>query len=176
MAQQLLAAGRDVAALYLLDAEGPGGRPRQPSQNGIGAYLGRLRRNFRGVVTGRWHKLRGEVIFQLEKLRLSLARHRWTAAFFQQHENGFAHQAAIDLAIAAYQPAPYPRPITLFRAGDDNRDTPEGIASGLGWGVVALAGVRLMDTSGTHLSMLQEPHIRELVAHMRPMLREAAPD
>lgn len=177
LAQQLLAAGRDVAALYLLDAEGPGGRPRRAPPGGITHYLSRLRRNFRGVVTGRWQTVRGELLFRLERLRLGLRRRGRVFGLLGHRGNVAAHQAAIDLAIAAYHPSPYPREITLFRAGDDHGDTPEGIASGLGWNLVAPAGLRMIQTGGAHLTMLQEPHVRELAGHMRPLLgRAAAPD
>lgn len=174
LAQQLLAAGRDVAAIYLLDAEGPGGRPQLQSRARLGDYLGKLRRNFRGVVSGRIQRLRGEVAFRFERLRLSLSRNRWTARFVGQPQTVSAHQAAIDLAISKYRPAPYPRELTVFVGRDNPLDTAEGIASGLGWKPVAPAGVRIIETAGFHLSMVYEPHLHELTQHLAPLLQQVA--
>ena len=141
----LIAAGRDVAALYLIDAEGPGGRPLKAVPRSLRHYLSRLRHNFRGVAAGRWKVLRTEIDFRLERLRLRLFRSVGVSG--QGVARGTtAHQAAIDLAIRNYQPLPYPREITVFRAADSDRDTPEGLASGLGWAMVAPRGVRIIDT------------------------------
>ncbi|MCT4332750.1 amino acid adenylation domain-containing protein [Paracoccus sp. YLB-12] len=172
LAQQLLAAGRDVAALYLLDAEGPGGRLQRKTRTGLRASLGKLRRNFRGIVIGKLQKLRGEMSFRFDRLRLSLSRNRWTGRLISQPQTVSAHQAAIDLAIAEYQPTPYPRELTLFVGRDNPLDTPEGIASGLGWRDVAPAGIRIIETAGIHLSMVYEPHLHELIDHLAVRLQQ----
>lgn len=174
LAQQLLAAGRDVAALYLLDTEGPGGRPRRAPPPDRAGKLRKLRHNFRGIVNSRWHRLHENLSFQLERLRLSLSRGRLSSRLVSRPQTDLAHQAAIDLAIAAYHPAPYPRRITLFVGRDNPFDTPEGIASGLGWNVVAPAGLHIIETAGLHLAMVHEPWLRELVRHLRPLLHETA--
>lgn len=174
LAQQLLAEGRDVAALYLLDAEGPGGRPQRKQPASLGQYVRKLRSNFTGILRSRLLRLRDEARFRVDRLQLSLSRHRLLGGIVRQPNTRLAHQAAIDLAVAEYQPASYPREITLFLGRDNVLDTLEGIASGLGWNVVAPAGVRVIETGGLHLAMVHEPHLRELVAHLRPLLREVA--
>jgi thioesterase domain-containing protein len=172
LAQQLLAAGRDVAALYFLDAEGPGGRPRRRPRTSLGGYVGKLRRNFRSIVSSRLQELRREFGFHFDRLRLSLSRNRWAKRLIRKPTTLNAHQSAIDLAISAYQPAPYPRQLTLFVGRGNPSDTPEGIASGLGWRCVAPKGVKIIETSGMHLSMVSEPDLHELVRHLAPLLQQ----
>lgn len=166
MAQQLLATGRDVAALYLLDAAGPGGRVQKFGRKSLRHYLSRLRHNFAGVASGRWHELRMELHFRCERLKLRLARALGSAGN-RYIRSITAHQAAIDLAIRSYKPTPYPREITVFRAADNLRDGPEVKENGLGWSIVAPKGVRIIDTAGQHLTMLGEPYVHELAAHLR---------
>ena len=174
LAQQLLARGCDVAALYLLDAEGPGGRPRRRPQRSVGAYAHKLRHNFRGVVAGRRQEFSNELKFRYNRLRLSLSRIPGISTFVRPSSTVAAHQAAIDLAIASYQPQPYTRKITLFVGRDNQFDTPEGIASGLGWDVVASGGLQVIETAGDHLTMIREPDLGELEQHLRPLLDNVA--
>ncbi|MFB9223137.1 non-ribosomal peptide synthetase [Paracoccus cavernae] len=170
LGQQLIAAGRDVAALYFVDAEGPGGRPAKAVPRSLRHYLSRLRHNFRGVAAGRWKVLRTEIDFRVERLRLRLFRSVGVSG--QGAARGTtAHQAAIDLAIRSYRPLPYPREITVFRAAGSDRDTPEGLASGLGWAMVAPRGVRIIDTDGEHLTILGEPYVEELADRLREDIR-----
>lgn len=172
LAQQLIAAGRDVWMIFMLDAEGPGGRPRRSRKKNARYYLRRVTLGLPDLVRHRTNLVRAEGAFQLERLRLSLERRGWVRAMGLGRNRGnvAAHQAAIDLAISAYVARDYPGEITVFRATDEHYDTPEGIATALGWAQVAPGRVRLIETGGTHLSMLHEPHVRELVAHMRPLL------
>lgn len=174
LAQQLLIAGRDVVALYLLDAEGPGGRPQRVAPKNMGHYLSVLRYDFGGAVQRKLERMRAEMRFWVARLHLNISRRNWLAGILSPPSNVLAHQAAIDLTLSAYQPQPYPREIIVVRAKEGNHDTPEGIASGLGWNVIAPAGLRLIETAGNHLSMLQEPHVCELGAHMSAMLNEEA--
>ena len=78
--------------------------------------------------------------------------------------------AANELAIAGYQARPYPRRLTVFRAADSRFDSPEAVASGLGWDPVAGAGLDLIEIPGEHLSMLEPPHVQCLAACLRRIL------
>ncbi|MCA2012742.1 amino acid adenylation domain-containing protein [Cereibacter sphaeroides] len=173
LAQQLIGAGREVGMVFMLDAEGPGGRPRRVRRKTAKHYIRRLTVELPDAVGRRVRLARDEASFRLERLRLSMARRGWGHSIGRPRGNVAAHQAAIDLAISAYQPQPYPGEITVFRATDEHFDTPEGIASALGWRDVAPGRVRLVETGGTHLSMLHEPHVRELAAHLRPLMARA---
>lgn len=166
LAQQLLARGRDVAGLYMIDAEGPGGRPQRNIRQPMRHYLSRLIRNFAGIMHGQSERIRTELDFRITRLRLRLQRRMGTQSIDMAH-NISAHQAAIDLAIRAYRPLPYPHEITVFRAAGSNRDTPEALASGLGWAEVAPGRVRMIDTGGDHLTILTEPHVAEFAIHLR---------
>ncbi|WP_068305214.1 non-ribosomal peptide synthetase [Pararhodobacter sp. CCB-MM2] len=175
LAQQLIAAGREVSMVFMLDASGPGGRPRRGRRKGIRHYASRLIRDFPGIVRHRVARWQDEASFHVEKFRLRFARHRLTPNLPLVKSNVAAHQAAIDLAISAYQPETYPGHITVFRATGEELDTPEGIASALGWRVVVGDRVQLIETGGTHLSMLHEPYVSELAQHLRPLLYLGSP-
>lgn len=169
LAQQLIASGREVAGLYLVDAEGPGGRPLSHDHHSMRYYLSRLRRNFFGVMRGRLALLQREIGFRVVRRYLRLRRLLGADNRTLAHSIA-AHQAAIDLAIAAYEPQPYPGEITVFRATNPDRDTPEGLASGLGWADCAPGRVRLIDTSGDHLSILKEPFVADFATHLGALL------
>lgn len=169
VAQQLIAGGREVAGLYLVDAEGPGGRPLSHEHRSFGYYASRLRKNFLGVLSGRLTLLQREIGFRVVRLYLRMRRMAGVDNRTLAHSVS-AHQAAIDLAIAAYEPQPYPGEITVFRATAPDRDTPEGLASGLGWGGCAPGRVRLIDTGGDHLSILKEPFVTDFAARLAALL------
>ncbi len=61
-----------------------------------------------------------------------------------------------------YDLKPYPGTITLFRAMDDQLRDVEFYANGYGWRDHA-DGVDIIDIPGNHVTMLQKPHITELV-------------
>ncbi|TAL41936.1 MAG: non-ribosomal peptide synthetase, partial [Methylovulum sp.] len=61
---------------------------------------------------------------------------------------------ATDQALKAYTPAPIPAPLTLFAAteGDAAR----------GWEMLAGHSLRIVPISGTHLGIIEPPHVRHL--------------
>lgn len=164
LAQQLLAAGREVAGLYILDAAGPGGRPQIARRKSVGGYLHALRTNFPAILRGRYERARMQIGFVVEKQRVildeRLSRREMSAVTLT------THIAALELRIRAYTPQPYPRPITVFRSTDNDADAPAAITSGLGWAPVAVGGVEVIDIPGDHLTVLEEPHVRELALHL----------
>ena len=92
------------------------------------------------------------------------------ASFFQIF-NVDDFVAANMLAIEAYEPAPYPRRLTIFRAAGDRFDSKRALETGLGWASVAQAGFDLTDTPGDHLGILDPPNVETLGAKISELLR-----
>ena len=70
----------------------------------------------------------------------------------------------------AYEPRPYPGPLTLFRAAIQEE---AGLPPDMGWRELALGGVTVLETPGDHLSMIQEPRVQILGEQLRACLNEA---
>ncbi|WP_425045845.1 non-ribosomal peptide synthetase [Primorskyibacter sp. S87] len=171
LAQRLIAAGREVRVLALFDAEGPAGRKslrglrklvihaRLTQSEGLG-YVG-------GIVSAKF----GDLRHKAEMIQRTLTTRRQGVSSPALTIGQFV--AANDLARQAYQPKPYPRPITLFRAAGNHFDCPEGIAEGLGWKGVAAGGFEVIDIPGDHLSILEPPNVDQLGRALMKILRQA---
>ncbi|MFE3837883.1 non-ribosomal peptide synthetase [Pseudogemmobacter sonorensis] len=172
IARQLTAQGREVAGLYLLDAAGPGGRPRAAPGHSLAYYLSRLRRNFRNVVCGAGSRLSAQLGFHFARQWVRLTRR---LGILSPISTSMAHQAAIDLAISRYVPGVWEGWITLFRATAESTDTEEGIAGALGWRVVTSAGAEVLDVAGDHLTILHEPNVADLAGKLSRLLQREPP-
>ena len=75
-------------------------------------------------------------------------------------------------AVESYVPRPYAGPLTVFRADRSFWDSPEALASRLGWASVAEGGVDLHDVPGTHLSILDRENVGVLADHLRRLIRQ----
>ena len=80
--------------------------------------------------------------------------------------------AANQIAIEAYEPQPYTKRLTIFRAGDDKFDSQEAIRNGLGWAYIAQAGFDLTDIPGDHLGILAPPNVQKLGAEIAALLEK----
>ncbi len=78
--------------------------------------------------------------------------------------------AAFYRAAAEHRMQPYPGRVTLFVAANTVR--PPFIPADLGWSRWALGGVDVHHVPGTHLSMLEEPHVRVLADALCASLRD----
>jgi thioesterase domain-containing protein len=169
LAQQLLAAGRDVHMLALFDAEGPGGRSKIGGKARILAHVRRARAEGPSyalrLVENRLSDLRSRV----EKLRVRLAARKGEAKALTIG----TFVAANELAVQAYEAQPIDLALTIFRAKGDVFDSPESAADGLGWAPVAEAGFGVIDVPGDHLSILQPPNVAALAAHMARIMARA---
>lgn len=168
LAQQLLAAGREVRMLALFDAEGPGGRSRLTGAARIMAHVRRLRSDGMGhflhVVSNRLTDVRNRV----EKLRVRMASAKGEAAPLTIG----TFVAANELAVQAYDAQPIDLDLTIFRAMENVFDSPESAEDGLGWAPVAAAGFELIDIPGGHLTMLSQPNVAILARHMARRMKK----
>jgi len=172
MAQQLRDAGERVALVGLFDSSPVGysrlcreqqfGDPtdtltrRLKVHAGVllksperGSYLvKKLRRVWRKVVYRSW-----QLVFALyEKLRRPLPR-----ALLDVQQANY-------LALRNYKPRIYPDDVTFFYAARE----PEGFSREKqhGWSVLAAGGVESIEVPGDHLTMLDEPHVRDLASRL----------
>jgi amino acid adenylation domain-containing protein len=176
VAQQLSAAGEDVALLALLDTRGPGCD---------GTRFGLRERVFDGVQRVEYHIGNLSVLSGSERVRyLVRSLTAWSRRFA-----GYAHGMFLRLRGAArpevpvairreqaiarwarerYVPRPYCGHIDLFRA----REQWWGIRDPwLGWGGMAAGGITAHEVPGHHVSIIAEPHVRVLAEKLSECLR-----
>jgi amino acid adenylation domain-containing protein len=159
LAQQLRAAGRDVRLLAVFDAEGPDGRPSLRGREKLMAHIAQIRDR------GPGHLL--EVI----RARLNHLRFARDVILSRTAEvNGATLVLANVRAVETYRPEPYLGRMAVFRAADSFWDSPQALASALGWASVARGGVDLFDIPGDHLSILQPGHVDRIAALLTRLL------
>ena len=153
MARQLQAAGAEVAQLVLMDSVAPHARPNP--------YLRPQDRD----------ELR-------RQLCAGLLPEDADQADLEARVNLYA--AHLDAA-AGYAPEPAAVAITLLRARDlpepaEGQPLPDLLRDeALGWRRHALLPVAVQTVDGDHLTMLREPHVRQLAARLRERLDSALP-
>ena len=170
LAQKLQKAGRDVQALILLDAEGPAGRARVGRGKRIAVHLGEILR-------GGWPYIKAQLEARREANAQNEAHER-----LQTTDGSDGDVSADDIggvedfvaanmiAIEAYDPQPYTKRLTIYRAGDDKFDSKHAVETGLGWSSIAAAGFDIADVPGDHLGILDEPNVQTLGAKIKAVL------
>ena len=71
-------------------------------------------------------------------------------------------------AVVAYRPQPLAAQLLIVRATDQG--TPMHADPQLGWGQWAVGGIRTVEVSGSHLTMLEAPAVDKLAAILRQYL------
>ncbi len=171
MAQQLRAAGQEVATLALFDTEV---LTLRRSEGSVTARARRWMRTVKMNLRYAWRmrpaefllrkssnfKMRSKLLLWeiRERLGLDVQPSKLTA------EEGFL------LALRRYVPRPYPGSATLFRAGDGS-DYPE---PKLGWEGLIGGCLYIQEVSGDHDTILQEPHIGMLARRLEGCLESEA--
>ena len=169
LAQQLARAGRPVAQLVLFDSQGPGGRPfLQGRLARLRAHATELRAQGLDYVLHRVvHRLtdRGGLAARLGFLLARAVGNTARLEFDHPADAHFVHR--LDGAVATYRPAPYAGPVTIFYPLDDAfLDRPAAERNALGWRGVCTGPIDLIPVPGGHLSMLSEPHVAAIAAHL----------
>ena len=170
MAQQLRAAGEEVALLALMDTPCGDQMPPPPSAADI------LRQVFPGAVMPPAAELRGLPLAQRLERGLAAARAAGTIA-----EGGFDLAEGLRLlrvldanvaALYAYLPHPYRGSALFFRAGE--RPAGEPAHPELPWIELATGGCEVHVVPGNHFTMHEAPQVREMAARLRPRLAAAS--
>jgi thioesterase domain-containing protein len=160
LAQQLRAAGRDVRLLALLDADGPGGRETISGFEWVRAHMALLRQGGLGHAKLVLRNKLASVMHKFETMRLQLGERFSRTTPVLTSVNGFV--AANAMAIQDYAPRPYGGHLTIIRASDSVFDSKAALEDGLGWKGVASGGCDLIDIPGNHLTIMEEPGVRDL--------------
>ncbi len=155
MAQQLQLAGERVEPLAILDIHADVGQGRS-LPDALRLYFDTLRRL--------------PAAHRAAFIRRNLGR--WIASVCRRARGAYlppplsddsdysAVRAAMERAIRAYRPKPYPGFVTLFRATDRSLTGTYGRT--LGWRRLARGGIRVIDIHADHKSMLRGEAVRML--------------
>jgi len=165
LAQQLRAAGEEVALLALIDSFATG-RPRLRRLVPGPAYNVLHRARILGFHTGNLVRLaaREKVAYATEKARRAQdAVGRRVARVARRRGPVLETRAAFEEAVAAYEPKPYAGRVVLFRA----ERLPLGIESApdLGWGPFA-EDLEIERIPGYFTTPISEPGVRILAARI----------
>ncbi len=183
MAQQLRAAGEEVAFLAFFDTNGPDYPRLLPATTAWRRKLDWWEdratlhwQNFRACQgRQRWEYLldkaqRGKKQFRWKRQHLwdqikeRVGRIFWPQAIRQVRLVGFR-------AHTAYEPKSYPGRVTLFRAMEQPRGIYENRT--LGWGPLIKGGLEIYDTPGHHGAIVREPRSRVLAVQLKEALHKA---
>lgn len=178
VAQQLRAAGDEVGLLAMLDTP----LPRSPDQlagvDKVKIHLQRLARRGPGYLVD-WVKTRVE--WELRKRTQSQEEAGSRPYEFRSQEI----EAAFYRALGRYEIEPFPHPVLLFRpapgelydlgAGRRVDDEREFYYEDNGWHHY-VPEVSVHEVPGDHDSMVLEPNVRVLAAHLREALEAAGPN
>ena len=163
LGQLLIAAGRDVRFLAVLDAMGPGGRPSRRGLDKIAGHLREIRRH--GA---------GHIARVLRYKRENRQIERDLASAPPGEVTGANLVLANVRAVESYQAQAYPAPITVYRAAESFWDSAESRRTMLGWSQVAHGPVELIDIPGDHLSILEDLNVAQLAADLARRLHQGA--
>jgi amino acid adenylation domain-containing protein len=174
MARQLVAGGREVGLLGLLDSYGPGGGP-----GAMGLPLGRrlLRSVARRVSEETEHLA---LLGSREKLSYTIVKlGRVPARLGKRVEHALGLASAVDVAfrrvaeahrqaVRSHRLGVYPGPAVLFRAG--RRLAHHFIDPELGWGSWVAGGLTVRFIAGGSGAVLKGDRARALAEELRPWL------
>lgn len=88
---------------------------------------------------------------------VSLAQFKHFVTILKTHEQAWRN----------YRPRPYAGRVTLFRATETDHQEP---GPDLGWAALAQGGLEIVEVPGDHNTMLHDPHLAILAAHIRQAL------
>ncbi len=168
LAQQLLAAGRDVRLVALFDARGPGLHTAVPARERVAIHMRRMRQEGLGYVGSqvgvRWTSLTERAGLlrarALEALGREVPAKLKITRFI--NDNSTAQQS--------YDMLPYSGAVAIFCADEEVFDDPQFRQNGMGWSDVAVGTFHILEVPGAHLTILAEPHVETLANKLAPLL------
>ncbi len=169
MAQQLVAQGQKVSLLALLDTYAPNSVQLVPIRERLSAHWSKFLQLGPIYI---WQRATKSVLRRLNDTfketaykfyqRIGSPLPDYLQAYaFEQHN----WQASED-----YVPQVYTGRITLFQAKEANLDFSYYPVTQLGWGELAAGGLDIYEIPGSHLSMVQEPHVQVLAEKLSACL------
>jgi aspartate racemase len=179
MAQQLVAQGEKVALLALLDTytsealkQIPGGERFSAHWNNSLKFgpiyvLKKAKDNVKGKIQ-RFNDQLNRSLNEIGcKLYLSIGRP------LPNNLQDFTFQQENIQASRNYVPQVYPGRVTFFRSRDEITRVSSYRDPQLCWGELAAGGLECYEVPGTHLGMLQEPHVQVLAEKLKDCLDNA---
>jgi amino acid adenylation domain-containing protein len=172
MAQQLHRQGEKVGILVMFDTARPGFSERSPFLQRIPIHLNNifrlgpayLQQNF-----GAWKEWGKYKLKHKYKSVLNVER------LLAKKSNHLAVIEANAQALSEYIFQVYPGQMTLLRTQDENRKKAVGIKYDpqFGWGDLVAGGLDIHYVPGSHLSLLEEPHVGMVAERLQVCLQKA---
>ena len=186
MAQQLRAAGEEVALLALIDCSAP--RTRRSGWLTPSSIVHLVRNTaywfqdddfFRDGLTPAIGRLKSRLLRERQRLRNALrgdapvedVRHALGLWTFPEDSREFL--AALRAALRSYAPKPYSGAVMVIRARTRRLGSLTPPREDLGWRSLA-DGVHTRMVPGAHDTIVREPRVRELAAVLTPLLASGA--
>ncbi len=179
MAQQLVAQGQKVALLALLDTYASEAVKQISSSERLSAHwnnflklgpiyvLEKMNENVKGKIQSFNDTLNHSLNEIGCKFYLGIGRP------LPNNLQDFTFQKENNQASRNYVPQVYPGRVTLFRSRDQIIDVSSYRDPQLGWGELAAGGLECHEVPGTHLGMLEEPHVQVLAEKLKDCLDKA---
>ena len=175
MAQQLRAAGEEIAMLGLIDTSSYYGERLRAQAAKPLSHMQRFRQRLRGLSAG--EALRA--VANMPRVRLAAARDRRRVIALRKsgepvpHDLRYADVEATHLrAYRDYVVKPYPGKLTLFRAEQQHPDL--GSDPFLGWGGVA-GEIEVFPIPGSHSGIVEKPELQVSLSQVIDAVRSAHP-
>ncbi|ARV58500.1 acyl-CoA synthetase [Nostocales cyanobacterium HT-58-2] len=172
IAQQLYSQGEKIGLLVMLDTSRPGTEKRAPFLIRIFEHINNFLQQGPVYLKQKLGGWREWGIYQIrEKYKRLLEKS-------EQLPDGDQHLEIIDAndqAQRQYAFQVYPGQMTLLRTEDKNRDTAVGMQYDplFGWGELVAGGIDVHYVPGSHLTLLDEPHVQVLAEKLKLCLDKA---
>ena len=160
IAQQLQAAGEEVAKLIMIDPDAPRPLPTGSVSYKVNRYLFHLN-----------HLMRippGERLDYL-KQRIAIVSGRMSASVRKLKGDGDAGNR-YDAAARGYHPTATYAPMTMILAGDTPLRAQQDRDPRMAWRELAKAGIEIEDLPGDHYTLIREPNVLRLAGRLAAAL------
>jgi amino acid adenylation domain-containing protein len=179
MAQQLYSQGEKVALLGMIESIRPGYYKRSPFLIRVFLHLYNIFRRGPAYIWQKavgWTKQGKYEIQQIYKRYLNAAQHVLDITPHLPENDEHLKVIGANLqALDEYIFQVYPGQITLFRTSDENRYEAIGekYDPQLGWGDIITGGIDMNYIPGSHLTVMEEPHVQVIAEQLKVYLENA---